>query len=67
MQKSFIMVLKADAGKVLTDGSSYVSSVMLRDGSDGSEWSEIDRAEYERIQKEEMERIEKERSEAENG
>ena len=58
MKKSFITVLKADEGKVLTDGSSFVSSVMLRDGSDGSEWSEIDQAEFEKIQKEEQERME---------
>lgn len=59
MKKSFITVLKADEGKVLTDGSSYVSSAMLRDGSDGSAWSEITAEEFEKIQKEEQERMER--------
>lgn len=60
MQKSSIIILKADEGMVLTNGSNYASSVMLREGDDGSEWSEITQEAYKGVLKEQEEAATKE-------
>lgn len=60
MQKSSIIILKADDGMVLTNGSIYASSVMLREGDDGSGWSEITQEAYKAVLKEQEEAATKE-------
>lgn len=39
-------ILKASAGKVLTDGKTYGRIIYLADGADESEWREIPEEEY---------------------
>ena len=43
------MVLRADEGKVLTDGETYGRTIMLGEGRSAEEFHEITEAEYEEI------------------
>ena len=49
MIKTYLTMLKADEGMVLTDGTNYCSSVLLREGQTEEGWSEITQEEYEEI------------------
>ena len=40
------LILIADEGKILTDANTYVDSVRLPEGNDGSNWREIAEQEY---------------------
>ena len=42
-------VLKADEGKILTDGEIYGRTIMLAEGRSADEFHEITEAEYNRI------------------
>lgn len=44
-----VIVLMADAGKVLTDGDNHGRIIYLAKGADESAWHEITEAEYEEI------------------
>ena len=41
--------LTASAGMVLTDGTNFVSSVLLREGEDPSVWSEVTEEQYHKL------------------
>ena len=49
MKETYLTMLEADEGMVLTDGTNYCSSVLLRKGETSEGWSEITQEEYERI------------------
>ena len=49
------IILIADEGKWLTDGSTYVKSVRLPEGDTGFNWYEITEEEYKSINLEEIE------------
>ena len=51
MITTYLTMLKAEEGKVLTDGTNYCSSVLLREGQTADGWTEITQQEYEEIQK----------------
>lgn len=55
MIKTYLTMLKADEGMVLTDGTNYCSSVLLREGQTEEGWSEITQEEYEEIMKQQEE------------
>lgn len=52
------IVIYADEGKVLTDGTIYGKQIFLADGVGASVFHEITEAEYEEIQEAEMEEAE---------
>ena len=54
MEMSTRIVLKADEGKILTDGIFYGRTVMLGEGRTVDEFHEITKEEYEKIEKEEI-------------
>ncbi|MBQ2391367.1 MAG: hypothetical protein II306_06320 [Clostridia bacterium] len=56
MKESFLTMIEADEGMVLTKDGNYCSSVLLRKGETSDGWTEITQAEYEEIiaQKEEQ-------------
>ena len=41
--------LTADAGKVLVNGDQFTHSVLLREGEDPADWSEITEAQYKKL------------------
>lgn len=49
MKETFLTMIEADEGMVLTDGTNYCSSVLLRKGETSEGWSEITQEEYESI------------------
>ena len=51
MKESFLTLLEADEGMVLTKNNNYCSSVLLRKGETSEGWTEITQEEYEKIQK----------------
>lgn len=55
MIKTFLTMIKAEEGKVLTDGTNYCSSVLLREGETEDKWREITTEEYEIIKQKENE------------
>lgn len=52
MKEILLTMLEADEGMVLTDGTNYCSSVLLRKGQTAEGWSEITQEEYNEIVKE---------------
>lgn len=42
------IILKADEGKVLTNGETYGTTVVLPEGANQNDWYEITEAEYEK-------------------
>lgn len=46
------IILIADEGKYITDGTTYVKSVRLPEGDTGFNWYEITEEEYNKIQEE---------------
>ena len=57
MEKKLLtqVILIAEEGKWLTDGSVYVKSVRLPEGNSGFNWYEITEEEYNSLNKEELE------------
>ena len=57
MEKKILtqVILIAEEGKWLTDGSVYVKSVRLPEGNSGFNWYEITEEEYNSLNKEELE------------
>ena len=49
MKQTYLTMLEADEGKVLTKDGNYCSSVLLRKGETAEGWSEITQEEYENI------------------
>lgn len=49
MKEILLTMLEADEGMVLTDGTNYCSSVLLRKGETSEGWSEITQAEYDEL------------------
>ena len=49
MKESYLTMLEADEGMVLTKDGNYCSSVLLRKGETSEGWSEITQEEYEAI------------------
>lgn len=49
MQTSYLTMLEADEGMVLTKDDNYCSSVLLRKGETADGWTEITQEEYEEI------------------
>ena len=49
------IILIADEGKMLTDGSTYCKSVRLPEGASGFNWYEITEEEYNKLQEEMIE------------
>lgn len=49
MKISYLTMLEADEGMVLTKDGNYCSSVLLRKGETADGWSEITQEEYEEI------------------
>ena len=49
MKTSYLTMLEADEGMVLTKDGNYCSSVLLRKGETAEGWSEITQEEYEQI------------------
>ena len=49
------IILKADEGKILTDGEVYGRTVMLAEGRSADEFHEITEAEYEAVMTEQNE------------
>lgn len=45
-------MLHADEGKILTNGETYGTTIILAEGETGFEWYEITQEEYEKIQEE---------------
>lgn len=58
MKESYLTMLEADEGMVLTDGTNYCSSVLLRKGETADGWSEITQEEYYELFPPESEQIE---------
>jgi len=63
MITTYLTMLKAEEGKVLTDGMNYCSSVLLREGQTAEGWREITQEEYEEIIKEQEESVDETQSE----
>lgn len=61
MKQTFLTMLEADKGMVLTKDDNYCSSVLLRKGETSEGWTEITQEEYEAI----MAEKEKEETEGE--
>jgi hypothetical protein len=57
MKESYLTMLEADEGMVLTDGTNYCSSVLLRKGETAEGWSEITQAEYDELFPQEVEDV----------
>lgn len=55
MITTYLTMLKAEEGMVLTDGANYCSSVLLREGQTEEGWREITQEEYEEIIKQQEE------------
>lgn len=49
MKETYLIMIEADEGMVLTDGTNYCSSVLLRKGETAEGWSEITQAEYDEL------------------
>lgn len=49
MKTSYLTMLEAEEGMVLTKDGNYCSSVLLRKGETAEGWSEITQEEYEEI------------------
>ena len=49
MKETYLTMLEADEGMVLTDGTNYCSSVLLRKGQTAEGWSEITQEEYDEL------------------
>lgn len=49
MKETYLTMIEADEGMVLTDGTNYCSSVLLRKGETSEGWSEITQAEYDEL------------------
>lgn len=49
MKEILLTMLEADEGMVLTDGTNYCSSVLLRKGQTAEGWSEITQEEYDEL------------------
>jgi hypothetical protein len=49
MKEILLTMLEADDGMVLTDGTNYCSSVLLRKGETAEGWSEITQEEYDAL------------------
>lgn len=58
MKETYLTLLEADEGKVLTKNDNYCSSVLLRKGETSEGWTEITQEEYENIIKEMEEKAE---------
>lgn len=56
MKETYLTLLEADEGKVLTKNDNYCSSVLLRKGETSEGWTEITQEEYENIMKEREEK-----------
>lgn len=56
MKEILLTMLEADDGMVLTDGTNYCSSVLLRKGQTAEGWSEITQEEYDNLISEEVDR-----------
>lgn len=54
MKEILLTMLEADDGMVLTDGTNYCSSVLLRKGQTAEGWSEITQEEYDNLISEEV-------------
>ena len=52
MKETYLTLLEADEGMVLTKNNNYCSSVLLRKGETSEDWTEITQEEYENIIKE---------------
>lgn len=52
MKETYLTLLEADEGMVLTKNNNYCSSVLLRKGETSEGWTEITQEEYENIIKE---------------
>ena len=55
MKEILLTMLEADEGMVLTDGTNYCSSVLLRKDQTAEGWSEITQEEYNEIVKKDEE------------
>jgi hypothetical protein len=49
MKETYLTMIEADEGMVLTDGINYCSSVLLRKGETSEGWSEITQEEYDEL------------------
>lgn len=49
MKETYLTMLEADEGMVLTKDGNYCSSVLLRKGETSDGWSEITQAEYDEL------------------
>ena len=58
MKETYLTLLEADEGKVLTKNDNYCSSVLLRKGETSEGWTEVTQEEYENIIKEREEKAE---------
>ena len=58
MKETYLTLLEADEGMVLTKNDDYCSSVLLRKGETSEGWTEITQEEYENIMKEREEKAE---------
>ena len=56
MKETYLTLLEADEGMVLTKNDNYCSSVLLRKGETSEGWTEITQEEYENIMKEREEK-----------
>ena len=56
MKETYLTMLEADEGMVLTKNGNYCSSVLLRKGETSEGWTEITQEEYENIMKEREEK-----------
>lgn len=57
MKETYLTMLEADDGMVLTDGTNYCSSVLLRKGETAEGWSEITQEEYNELFSQEVEDV----------
>ena len=57
MKETYLTMLEADEGMVLTDGTNYCSSVLLRKGETAEGWSEITQEEYNELLPQEVEDV----------
>lgn len=57
MKEILLTMLEADDGTVLTDGTNYCSSVLLRKGETSEGWSEITQEEYNELFSQEVENV----------
>ena len=58
MKETYLTLLEADEGMVLTKNDNYCSSVLLRKGETSEGWTEITQEEYDKIIKEMEEKAE---------